>query len=175
MLRDPEGPCDALVSTVPRIRFTEDSLILRSVKGHFAVSRAAEENRRGGRSAKDEGIPFMSQRMVRVSELVKREISDILHTRYQAESVYITITGVEVSPDLRHARVYYSVLGGEEEVRTARELLDREAREVRRILGRRVVLKYLPALNFIYDVSIERGIHLNALIDRLGLEEEETA
>ena len=113
--------------------------------------------------------------MVRVSELVKREISDILHTRYQAESVYITITGVEVSADLRHARVYYSVLGGEEEVCRGREFLDREVREIRRNLGRRVVLKYLPALNFIYDVSIERGIHLNALIDQLGLEEEETA
>ena len=47
----------------------------------------------------------MGQRMARVSELVKREISEILHTRYQSESVYITVTGVTVSADLRNARV----------------------------------------------------------------------
>ena len=113
----------------------------------------------------------MGQRMARVSELVKREISEILHTRYQSESVYITVTGVTVSADLRNARVYYSVLGGEEESKSARSFLTREAREIRRIVGKRIVLKYLPALEFIYDESMERGAHLNVLIDQLGLDE----
>ena len=113
----------------------------------------------------------MGQRMVRVSELVKREISEILHTRYQSESVYITITDVRVSADLRNARVYYSVLGGEQESNSARTFLAREVREIRRIVGKRIVLKYLPALEFVYDESMERGAHLNFLIDQLGLDE----
>ena len=71
-----------------------------------------------------EGINnLMGQRVVRVNELVNREISDVLHTRFQTEAVYITITEVEVSPDLRHARVYYSVIGKEDEIQRADQFL----------------------------------------------------
>ena len=114
----------------------------------------------------------MGQRIIRVNELVKREISDVLHTRYQSEAVCITISEVIVSPDLRNARVYYSVLGDEEQKRIARKFLGKQASSIRRQLSRRIVLKYLPLLNFIYDDSFERGIHLNEIIDQLGLEEE---
>ena len=56
----------------------------------------------------------MSNRTVRVNELVQREISDILRKRYQSEAVAITISEVRVSPDLRDARVFVSVVGSEE-------------------------------------------------------------
>ena len=114
----------------------------------------------------------MGQRLVRVNELLKREISEFLHTRYRSESTYITITGVDVSADLRKAKVYYSVLGGCEESTEARKLLKREAREIRKTVGKRIVLKYLPFLEFVYDRSIERGARLNALIDELNLDGE---
>ena len=114
----------------------------------------------------------MSQRMLRVSELVKREISDLLHTRYRSEAIYITITDVEVSSDLRTAQVYFSVIGDSERAVLASRFLNAESRELRRMLGKRIVLKYLPNLNFVYDESLERGAHLNALIDELGLDEE---
>jgi ribosome-binding factor A len=55
----------------------------------------------------------MGNRNLRVSELIKREISDILHTHMRAEAVMITITGVDVSPDHRNAEVFFSVLGDE--------------------------------------------------------------
>ena len=54
----------------------------------------------------------MSNRTLRINELVQREISAYLHTRYQSEAVRITITSVRVSPDLHEGRVFYSVLGG---------------------------------------------------------------
>ena len=114
----------------------------------------------------------MGQRVVRVSELVKREISDLLHTRYQAEAVYITITEVEVSPDLRHARVYYSVLGKDHESQKAERFLSDHAPEIRHQMGKRVILKYLPALEFISDQSIKRGSRLNALLDEIIPEDE---
>jgi len=115
----------------------------------------------------------MGQRMLRVNELVRREVSEILHTRYKGESVYITVTGINVAPDLRRATVYYSVFGDDDRIRESRKFLKRESADIRRLLGKRVVLKYLPHLQFAYDDSIERGTHLNALIDQLDLKEDD--
>jgi len=110
---------------------------------------------------------------VRVNELVKREISDILHTRYRSEAVYITITGVEVAPDLRNARVYYSVIGDEARLEEARVWLDKNRNEIRHYLGKRIVLKFLPHLTFHNDPSIERGMSVIELLDELDDDEEE--
>ena len=109
----------------------------------------------------------MSQRNIRVNELLKREISDILHTRYRSEAVYITVTGVEVASDLRRARVFFSVLGDTNRVRESQTWLDENRSEIRRFLGKRVVLKYLPHLTFHNDPSIERGVNLIHLLDEL--------
>ncbi len=114
----------------------------------------------------------MGQRLIRVNELVKREISDVLHTRYQSESVYITVSEVIVAPDLRNARVFYSVLGDDEQRRKAGAFLKNRNFDIRRQLSKRIVLKYLPHLHFIFDQSIERGSHLNDIMDELGMEDE---
>ena len=114
----------------------------------------------------------MNKRMVRVNELVRREISEVLHTRFKSESVFITITEVNVNNDLRSARVYYSVLGDEGDAIAAEQLLKLYGREIRHLLGKRVILKYTPFLKFIHDESIKRGFHLNNLIDELDLDEE---
>ncbi len=114
----------------------------------------------------------MSQRGVRVNELIKREISDILHTRFRSEAVRITIIDVEVSSDLRNARVFFSVLGDEARVREAQLWLDGKRREIRHYLGKRVVLKYLPHLVFRHDSAIERGMNLIEILDELEEEDE---
>ncbi len=107
----------------------------------------------------------MSNRNIRVSELLKREISDILHTRYQRETVTITITGVDVSPDHSNAKVFYSTLVQDGDGVHAQRFLDQVASKVRFELGKRIVLKRLPALSFQYDVSIEQGDRINQIID----------
>lgn len=114
----------------------------------------------------------MSQRVVRVNELLKREISATLHSRYQSESVGITISEVSVSPDLRRAQVFYTVIGDEADVRDAQKLFARHGREIRRQVGSVIVLKYLPHLDFVHDDSMERGARLNKLLDEMGLEGE---
>lgn len=114
-------------------------------------------------------------RVVRVNELVKRELSAILHTRYQAQTVRITISEVEVAPNLRSAVVYYNVIGGEEDRVAARHFFSREHGELRNQLGRVVVLKYLPHLKFHFDDSLARGSRMNTLIDELGLDGETDA
>lgn len=110
----------------------------------------------------------MSNRNIRVSELIKREVSDILHTRYQDESIGITVTSVDVAPDHTNASVYYStIVKGAAQVKIQR-FLNRFAGKIRFELGKRIVLKRLPALSFKFDDSIEQGIRINKIIDSFG-------
>ena len=113
----------------------------------------------------------MGQRNLRVNVLVQQEVSQLLHTRYQGETVYITISDVSISPDLRNGRVYYSVIGGEDEKKKAEKFFRQKAHDIRYHLGKRIVLKYLPHLRFVYDPSIARGGEMVDLIDQVAEEE----
>lgn len=115
----------------------------------------------------------MTQRNVRVNELIKREISEVLHTRFQQESVRITITDVSVSPDHRKGMVFFSVLGDEDDTRSAGRFLRDNAREIRHQVGKRIILKHLPHLQFKHDPSIERGVDLLRKIEELDEELDE--
>lgn len=110
----------------------------------------------------------MSQRVVRINELIKREISQFLHTRYQAETVSITITEVSIAPDLRQGIVYYAVLGGPVVSQNAGRFFAKYGNEIRREVGRQVVLKFLPKFFYREDESIGRGVRINAILDDLG-------
>lgn len=127
----------------------------------------------------DETIKKMGERKIRVGELVKRELSALLHSRWRSESVAITITEVDISPDLRNARVYYSVIGGREAVAKAGKFLMSIRNQLRHLLGQKVVIKYTPELRFVYDPSVERGMHILEKLDELaaddphGMEPEE--
>lgn len=110
----------------------------------------------------------MSNRTLRVNELIQRELGDILHKRYRSEAVAITVTEVRVSPDLRDGRVFVSIVGDEAVVEEKMRWLHRHAREIRVELGRRIVLKYLPKIDFVFDKSTVRGTRLIGLLDELG-------
>lgn len=109
----------------------------------------------------------MSNRTLRVNELLQREFSDILRKRYQTESVAVTITEIRVAPDLRDARVFVSVVGDEETVERKLRWLRAHSRDIRHELGRRVVLKYMPRFEYIADTSLEKGTRLLKLLDEL--------
>ena len=109
----------------------------------------------------------MSLRLARVNELVKREIGNYLRTRYRSESVFWTITSVEVAPDLRNATVAYSVLGDEIKNREAQAFFRKHAAEIRKEVSRHVVLKYSPRLQFVRDYGIERGNRVMEILDEL--------
>ena len=115
----------------------------------------------------------MGERIVRVGELIKRELSMALHGRWRSESVAITLTEVDISPDLKKARVYYSVIGGREMVAKAGKFLMSIRNELRRIVGKNVVIKYTPELNFVYDPSVERGMKILEALDELEQQERE--
>jgi len=115
----------------------------------------------------------VSQRSVRVNELVKREISDFLHSRYREQTAPITITEADVSPDLRNARIYYSVLGDDAAIAQAADFFSRKHKEIRRHLGSTVILKYTPQLRFHHDAALERGSRVLELLDELEEDDQQ--
>ena len=113
----------------------------------------------------------MGERKIRVGELVKRELSMALHGRWRSESVAITLTEVDIAPDLKKARVYYSVLGNREAVAKAGKFLMSVRNELRRIVGKNIKIKYTPELSFVYDPSVERGMRILEVMDDIEREE----
>jgi ribosome-binding factor A len=109
----------------------------------------------------------VSDRLRRVDEAVRQVLSDAVATDLKDPRVgFVTVTAVKTSPDLRHARVYVSVLGDA----AAREASLEGLRSAHGFLQRRVAgelrMKHTPTLAFVYDDSVERGMRLSELIDR---------
>jgi len=103
-----------------------------------------------------------------VADLVRAEISNLLLIEAHDPAVKgVTVTGVEMSPDLQSARVYFSVLGGEPERKSAAEGLERAAGYLRREVGRRGALRYAPELHFVADLSLERGARVEELLQQV--------
>ena len=102
-----------------------------------------------------------------VVELLQRETSAYLHQRYSSESVAITITSVEITGDLREAKVYYSVIGGDDEARRAGKWLQTKRNELRATIGRNVVLRHVPMLAFVHDNHAPRTLRIEQLLDEI--------
>lgn len=108
-------------------------------------------------------MPREFSRTQRVSEVIRRELADIIATRLNDPRVsLVSITAVEVSKDLKHAKVYITQMG---EDCQALEALNHAARYLRRELGSRLKMRVVPDLRFAYDHSVERGMELSRLID----------
>jgi ribosome-binding factor A len=111
----------------------------------------------------------MSQRIDRVDELLRQEIGRILAKDVQDPHVgFATVTDVETTPDLRHARVWVSVIGGAPERTETLAALERAMGFVRHELGLRLRLKRIPALHVTLDDSAARGTRVMRIIEELG-------
>ena len=109
----------------------------------------------------------MSNRLIRINELVQREISDILRKRHTSESAAITISEVRIAPDLRDGRVFVAILGDASTVADRFRWLQRHAHEIREELARRIVLKFLPHLTYVLDKSSDRVARLLRALDQI--------
>lgn len=110
----------------------------------------------------------MSTRTLRVNELLQRELSDILRKQYKEEAVAITITGVQVSPDLHEGRVFIAVTGDDEETAACLRWLKHHSKEFRFELGRRIVLKHMPNFIYLLDTSTARGNRILQVLDEIA-------
>jgi ribosome-binding factor A len=110
-------------------------------------------------------MPREFPRTRRVGEQIQRELAGLLQEELKDPRLgMISVSGVEVSRDLAHARVYISVLGGEETVSETIKVLNKAAGFLRHQLGKRIRLRVIPQLRFLYDESLAEGARMDALI-----------
>lgn len=113
-------------------------------------------------------------RQEKLGELIAAELSDLMRTRVKDPRVgFASITRVEVSGDLRHAKVMVSVMGSPEEQEETMRGLRNAAGFLRRELAERIVLRYMPDLTFKLDHSIAEGARILSLINKIEAEEQQ--
>jgi ribosome-binding factor A len=115
----------------------------------------------------------MTDRMRRVNESVRQVLSEAIGQLKDPRIGFVTITGVETSADLRHARVYVSVLGAERKRTQTIERLQAAHSLLQAQRGRELRMKRTPQLAFEYDPSVERGVRMTQLIDELAPDDSE--
>jgi ribosome-binding factor A len=109
-----------------------------------------------------------NRRSQRVADVVRAELSRlILLEAHDPDLRQVTVTDVEMPPDLRSARVYFSCLGGDDEREKAGAALRRAAGYLRREVGQRCQLRYAPELHFTDDRSLERGARIEELLHQV--------
>ena len=113
----------------------------------------------------------MSRRTERVNELLRKELSWLLAKEMNDPRLplLVTITRVTVATDLRNARVFVSIMGADEEKRSAIRMLQAAAGFLHRALKPRLTLRYVPGLSFHLDESIEEGARMLQIMDKLDL------
>lgn len=115
----------------------------------------------------------MKNRLVRVRELMKRELGDLI-VRELTFPQLVTIQDVDITPDLKHAHVYVSVLGGDENAANAvLAQLHEHRKDLQYKLSRRVILKFTPQLHFKLDIAVERGSRVIDILQTLTIPEDE--
>lgn len=110
----------------------------------------------------------MSQRVDRVNELLRREISSCIEKHLEFPGVLVTVHAVETATDLKNANVYIGVVGSADQGRAALSTLRAKRGFIQGEVMKRVVLRNTPLLNFKLDESVERGVRIIDLLDDIG-------
>jgi ribosome-binding factor A len=113
----------------------------------------------------------MTARMRRVNEALREVLSEGIGSLKDPRIGFVTVTGVDTSPDLRHATVYVSVLGSEKKRDATLAGLQSSHGVLQTRVNRELRLKRTPQLTFEYDPTVERGVRLSRLIDELNEDE----
>jgi ribosome-binding factor A len=108
----------------------------------------------------------MKHRLLRVNELLKRELSTIITREMTFDDVLVTVNQVDVTPDLKHAHAYVSILGKEGQA-AAMAKLEENRVVLQTALAKSVVLKYTPHLIFHLDDTIERGARVFEILQQI--------
>src|SRR5712691_11400517 len=115
----------------------------------------------------------MTDRMRRINESVRQVLSEAVGQLKDPRIGFVTVTGVDTSTDLRHARVYVSVLGAEKKRIQTLAGLQAAHSVLQAQLARELRMKRTPQLAFEYDPSVERGVRMTKLIDELAPDDSE--
>jgi ribosome-binding factor A len=116
-----------------------------------------------------------------VGDKILREVAVLLLERVKDPRVRdVTVTGIRLSDDLKLGRIYYSVMGPKEQIKRAQAGLDSAKGFIKRQIGSRMGLRYVPEITFAYDPSMEQGNHMDRLFEEMrasesGRHDEENA
>ena len=111
----------------------------------------------------------MKHRIERVNEVIKRELGDLILRHCHFAAALVTVQQVDITPDLKHAHVFISVIGAEAQQHQALAQLHKLRAEFQRELSKRVVLKFTPQLHFKLDAAAERGDRILQIMNDLDL------
>ena len=104
-------------------------------------------------------------RIEKLQELIKQEMSKMLLKELKDPRIgFVTVTDVEMTGDLREAKIYVSVMGDEEKVKSSLEGLNSALGFIRREIGKRVRLRFTPEISFALDTSLDYGDHIQKLL-----------
>ena len=118
-------------------------------------------------------MPREFSRSDRVASQMQRELADLIRTQVRnPELGMVTLSDVELSRDLAVAKLFVSFLGASLPPNKSVKLLNEKVPELRRELGKRIRIRVLPELRFVYDDSIERGMRMDSLLQGLSVESE---
>lgn len=109
----------------------------------------------------------MSQRTEKVQKLAKQVLSELIHDLKDPRIGFATVTTVRVTPDLKHARVWVSVMGSDDEQKATIEGLTSATPRLRKELGHQMRLRYLPELIFELDHQIDEALRVEELLHKL--------
>lgn len=111
-------------------------------------------------------------RAERLSEELKKELADIIHNYLRDPRIgFVSFTDVEVTKDLRHAKIYFSVLGDQETRENTSLGLEKAKGFIRTELSKRLKLRYTPEISFKYDESMVYGAKITELLNRVNKED----
>jgi len=109
-----------------------------------------------------------SHRLLRVRELLKREIGEAIRRELPVHQAgLVTVSDVDVTGDLKSARVFISLLGNAEQKKVAVDMLSKNRGRIQSLMAKSVVLKNTPKLKFVFDESMIRGNRVIAIIEEL--------
>ncbi len=115
----------------------------------------------------------MTTRQEKLVQLLKEEISDILRREIKDPRLgFFTIIDAEISSDLRHAKIFVSILGSEEERKQSMDVLKHAQHFVRQEFGKRVRMKVLPDIQFYKDETVDKGVRMLELLEEIKKDEE---
>ena len=117
----------------------------------------------------------MKNRQVRVRELLQRELGSMIARDHAFPDVLVTINDVELTPDLKHGKVFVGVIGPEHKAQHVVDTLNQRHGEYQTRISRRVVLKHTPRLNFHLDTSVERGVRVTGIMETIDRQLAEAA
>jgi ribosome-binding factor A len=113
------------------------------------------------------------KRVARVGDQILRGVAELLIHKVKDPRIKgVTLTGVDLSSDLKYAKIFFSIIGNQDEVIKAKAGLDSAKGYIKREIGLRYELRYVPDINFVHDPTLETGEKMEKLFERLRIEDE---